>query len=68
MKLGTYLKQWRTDRYLNQTEMAKLIGVSLTTYNFIENNKTQPHPQTFDSICLVLGTTKEKLLKKLGVK
>lgn len=58
-KISERLKKFRLDHNLTQYEMCGLLGVSIATYNALENGKTNINTDTVDKISQLL---------KIGVK
>ena len=66
MAFSSEVKKARLTYFLNQTEFAKLIGVSFTTVNRWENDKAQPNlkaMKALKSFCLERGYPYELLEK-----
>lgn len=54
MKISKRLKKYRLEHNLTQLEMAKVLKVSITTYNALENGKTNVTTITVDKISELL--------------
>ena len=54
MKISERLKKYRLEHNLTQLEMAKVLNVSITTYNALENGKTNVTTVTVDKISELL--------------
>ena len=53
-KISERLKKYRLDHNLTQHEMAKVLGVSVPTYNLLENGKSSVNTGTVDKIAQIL--------------
>ena len=54
MKVNERLKKYRLDHNLTQPEMAVKLGVSIGTYNALENGRTELNTGTIDKISKLL--------------
>lgn len=65
MKISERLKKYRLEHNLTQLEMAKVLKVSITTYNALENGKTNVTTVTVDKISELLQIDVYKVRKCL---
>lgn len=56
------LKELRLDKCLNQKEIAKSLGVSVTCYAGYEQGYRQPDLKMLTKICLLYGVSSDYLL------
>ncbi|MBE7081268.1 MAG: helix-turn-helix transcriptional regulator [Clostridiales bacterium] len=56
------LKELRLDKCLNQKEIAKRLGVSVTCYAGYEQGYRQPDLKMLTKICLLYGVSADYLL------
>ncbi len=56
------LKELRLDKCLNQKEIAKSLGVSVTCYAGYEQGYRQPDLKMLTKICLLYGVSADYLL------
>lgn len=59
------LKQYRMDHNLTQHEMAKVLGVSIGTYNALEKGRKNVTTGTVDKIATLLKITVKKVRDNL---
>lgn len=64
-KISERLKEYRLNHNLTQEEMAKELGVSVATYNWLENGKTNLNTDTIDKISNLLNMPVDKVRKNL---
>lgn len=55
MRICEELEQYRKERFMNQQEMADLLGVSMLTYNHIEHGSTKLSLKTIEKISKLLN-------------
>lgn len=60
--LGNRVKALRTQRNLNQSQLAKLIGVSNTCIGFLENGERSPKDETIRKIANFFEVDEEELI------
>ena len=61
MPLLNRLKEYRSSKGINQTELGKLAGVSRQTINAIEKGDYNPTIRLCRAICRTLGKTLDEL-------
>jgi len=64
-KISERLKEYRFYHNLTQAQMAKLVGVSITTYNHLENGFTSLQTKTVDKLSRFLEMDVCKVRKSL---
>jgi transcriptional regulator with XRE-family HTH domain len=57
-----YLRAWRRAKALSPKELAEKTGISASALSRLEHGKTKAGVKTIDSICTVLGLSREQLL------
>ena len=65
MKISERLKKYRLEHNLTQEEIAKELGVSIATYNALENGHTNVYTTTVDKIANLLCTDVKYVRKNL---
>jgi len=60
-KLSTYLKEYRISKNMTQTQFAEKIGITQTTYSFIESGSTKPGFGVISKIATAVGKTPEEI-------
>ncbi len=65
MKLNFYLKNYRVSKNMTQKQLAKKIGITQTSYSFIESGRRKPSYATIDKIASELEITSEDVRKML---
>lgn len=63
----SYLKEWRMVSGLNQTELAKMIGVTKSGISRVEGSNRKVTLNWLDLYSKALGVTKEQLMTPPGV-
>ena len=61
MNIGKSIVQLRKDKKLNQSELAELSNITVTTLSLIENGHSQPTKKNLEAICEALGVTPQIL-------
>ncbi|MDO5858989.1 helix-turn-helix transcriptional regulator [Myroides odoratimimus] len=61
MNLGKAIRSIRKERKLTQADVASKAGLSITALSQIEKGESQPQKNTLESICSVLGVTKNHI-------
>lgn len=65
MKLNFYLKKHRISRNLTQKQFAERIGITQTTYSFIESGSHKPSFNIINKLSSVLEITPEEIRSML---
>ena len=60
--IGEFLKKIRAEKNLTQTEIAKLLGISRSTYANYEHNLREPNLSTLSSLCRVFDVDLNELI------
>lgn len=63
--LGEYLKQYRLNHNLTQSQMAEILGTSQNYYNRLEANLKKPGFKLIDRISKSLGITIQNIREML---
>lgn len=59
------LKEYRLNHNLTQLEMANTLGVSIKTYNDLENSRANPNTDTIDKLSKLLKLTYKTIRESL---
>lgn len=65
MQLNFYLKNYRLSKNLTQKQFAEIIGITQTTYSFIESGSHKPSFATVEKLAEALDLTPEEVRKML---
>ena len=68
IKIGRKIKEARIAAKLTQKEMAKKLGLSVSTYSNYENEHREPPLEVIKSICDIVGTDLAVLILGTGIK
>ena len=61
MKLSFYLKKFRVSKNMTQKQFAEKIGITQTTYSFIESGSHKPSFKIINKLAEVLELTPEEV-------
>lgn len=64
-RISERLKQYRLDHNLTQLEMCESLGISIVTYNALENGKTNINTNTVDKLSQLLELDVKKVRELL---
>ena len=62
IKIGENIKKIRKNKGLAQKEVAKMLGIPLSTYSNYENDNREPSKETIEKIAYILDVTVSELL------
>ena len=62
IKIGENIKKIRKNKGLAQKEVAKMLGIPLSTYSNYENDNREPSEETIEKIAYILDVTVSELL------
>lgn len=65
MKLNFYLKKYRISKNMTQKQFAEKIGITQTTYSFIESGSHKPSFAIINKLAEVLELTPEEIREML---
>lgn len=65
MKLNFYLKKYRISKNLTQKQFAEKIGITQTTYSFIESGSHKPSFKIINKLAEILELTPEQIREML---
>lgn len=65
MKLNFYLKKFRVSKNMTQKQFAERIGITQTTYSFIESGSHKPSFSVINKLSEVLELTPEEIREML---
>ena len=61
MKLNFYLKKFRISKNMTQKQFAEKIGITQTTYSFIESGSHKPSFKIINKLAEILELTPEEI-------
>lgn len=62
IKIGDRIKQLRKEKGISQRDMAKSLGINVSTYSNYENNHREPSSEIIKQVSKVLGVSVQDLL------
>ncbi len=62
IKIGDRIKQLRKEKGISQRDMAKSLGINVSTYSNYENNHREPSSEIIEKVSKILGVSVQDLL------
>lgn len=62
IQIGSKMKDARISQHISQKDMAKRLGLTVSTYSNYENNYREPKLEVIENVCKILGITIEELM------